>query len=573
MLQGVFGNRILSPATFMDAREIPGTQGKVLCTLTAHNGPCRGAIGQIDPTQGANSQTAIKNLTPEVEIGQVDKGDGNFIRGPYLHPWPLDNQRYLVSKAGTIQLRDYQGQAAETLLRREEALGFYSPQPIRSREHEFLVSAQQESERPSGPWAVVMMQDVYHGLEPTVPRGTIKHLAVVQEVEKPLSISPDQRAFGFQFPVVSCGATYAPKKVWGYATVEADGSAHFRVPAQQPIYFLPLDDQGRAVQRMRTFTHLMPGESQSCVGCHADRNYSAPTAARAPSQRPAALLRPAEKLQVPEWGLQGFSYARAIQPVWDKHCVSCHGRKDPAAQPDLTGDKTDFFNVSYENLVRRGTPSQQWWIGGTGGAFAYSKYTSWIPTYNGQEANILEITPGRWGAKASLLARLIAEGHPDAQGDARVTLSDAEKRRVYAWLDLNCPYYGTSDSNYRELRGCRQQLPTDFTALMKDVGKRRCAACHEKAATEDNWVFNLPDSFFIRIDTPELNSFLRAPLARTAGGTEKCGQAVFANTQDHDYRRILQSFAGLQQRLRRRPRVDMVPETDFSGPDQVAAHR
>ena len=36
-LAGVFGNRVLSPATFMDAREIPGTDGKILCVLTAHN--------------------------------------------------------------------------------------------------------------------------------------------------------------------------------------------------------------------------------------------------------------------------------------------------------------------------------------------------------------------------------------------------------------------------------------------------------------------------------------------------------------------------------------------------------
>ena len=397
------------------------------------------------------------------------------------------------------------------------------------------------------------------------------HHPIVQEVEKPLGISPDLRAFGFQFPVVSCGATYAPKKVWGYATVEPDGSAHFKVPAQQPIYFLPLDDQGRAVQRMRTFTHLMPGESQSCVGCHADRNYSTPAAAPVLARPAAALRRAPAELQEPEWGRQGFSYAHLVQPIWDKHCVDCHGRQDPAAQLELTGDKTDFFNVSYEYLVRNGTPSQAWWLGGVGGAFAPSKYTSWIPTYNGQEANILQIAPGQWGAKASLLAAVIAEGHPDEQGVARVALSAPEKRRVYAWLDLNCPYYGTSDSNYRELRGCRQQLPADFAAMMKDIGQRRCASCHEKAGADDNWVFALPGNFFIRIERPELNNFLQAPLARAAGGTEKCGPVVFAKAEDPDYQRIVRSFASLQQKLQRRPRVDMVPESAVACPDYVAA--
>ena len=232
-----------------------------------------------------------------------------------------------------------------------------------------------------GDWAVVMMQDVYSGLGTAVPRGTIKQIAVVQEVEKPLSISPDQRAFGFQFPVVSCGATYAPKKVWGYASVEPDGSAHFQVPARQPIYFLPLDAEGRAVQRMRTFTHLMPGETQSCVGCHADRNDAASLTGTM-----TAAQRPAQPLREPEWGLRGFSYARIVQPIWDKHCTDCHGSRDPAAGLDLSGDRTDFFNVSYEHLVRKGTSSEPWWIGGVGGVFRASRYTSWIPTYNGQEA-------------------------------------------------------------------------------------------------------------------------------------------------------------------------------------------
>jgi len=564
MLQGVFGNRILSPATFMDAREIPGSGGQILCTLTAHNGPCRGAVGRIDLGRGGNSQAAIENLTPEVNIGQVEKGDGNFIRGPYLQPWPLDDRWYLVSKAGSVQMRDYRGDVVETLVTRRGGLGFYSPQPIRSRAREFVAPSRGEPDTPAEAWGTVLMYDVYQGLEPAVPRGTIKRLAIIQEIEKPLGIDPARRAFGFQFPVVSCGATYAPKRVWGYAPVEADGSAYFKVPAKLPIYFLPLDAQGRAVQRMRTFTHLMPGESQSCTGCHADRNYTTPVVVPG-----SAFQRDPVDLQAPEWGRGGFSYARVVQPVWDKHCVSCHGRDDPAAGLDLTGDKTDFFNVSYENLVRKGTPSQRWWVGGVGGRFAPSRYTSWIPTYNGQEANILKIEPGQWGAKASLLVTVIEGGHRDKTGTTRVALSAAEKHRVYMWLDLNCPYYGTSDSNYRQLRGCRQQLPDGFVAMMNDVGRRRCAACHEQAGKNDRWVFELPGNFFVRIDEPERNNFLLAPLAQTSGGTGRCSETVFADTDDRDYQRIIQSFGVLAQKLQKRPRVDMVPYPDTACSNDV----
>jgi hypothetical protein len=411
LLRGVFGNRVLSPATFMDAREIPGTSAEILCTMTAHNGPCRGAVGRIDLTRGANSQAAIRNLTPEVAIGEVARGNGNSVRGPYLHPWPLDDEWYLVSRAGTIQLRDQDGRSVDDLLPRRGGLGFYNPQPIRSREREFEVLPHTDPAAAHDAWATVLMQDVYQGLGAAVPRGSIERLAVIQEIEKPLGIDPDRRAFGFQFPVVSCGATYAPKRVWGFAPVEADGSAYFKVPARQPIYFLPLDDQGRAVQRMRTFTHLMPGELQSCVGCHADRNQATPNAGAGLTTPAAAVGGAPVDLEPPEWGREGFSYAHVVQPVWDRHCLTCHDGEDAAAGLDLCGDRTDFFNVSYEHLVRRGTPSERWWIGGVSGTFTPSPFTSWIPTYNGQEANILQIEPGQWGARASRLAALIDEGH------------------------------------------------------------------------------------------------------------------------------------------------------------------
>ena len=387
------------------------------------------------------------------------------------------------------------------------------------------------------------------GLGDSVARGDIKQLAIVQEMEKPLGIDPARRAFGFQFPVVSCGATYAPKKIWGYAAVEPDGSAHFKVPAQEPIYFLPLDDEGRAVQRMRTFTHLMPGEVQGCIGCHDQRNSITP-AMLAGMRRPAAMSRGPQELEKPEWGVRGFSYPRIVQPVWDRNCLECHGAENPAGKLELTGDMTDFFNVSYENLARRGTSSERWDQGGVGGAFRYSKYTSWIPTYNGQEENILEIAPGRWGAKASLLADIILKGLPDEKGKNMINLSTDEKRRVFAWLDLNCPYYGTSDSNYRENRGCRQILPEALKSTIVDVAARRCVECHKDVKDVDS----LPGSFFVRIDHPERNGFLRAPLSKGA-----CGKQVFAGPDDPDYQKLLGLFEPVRQMLARQPRMDMGP--------------
>jgi hypothetical protein len=196
------------------------------------------------------------------------------------------------------------------------------------------------------PYATLFLQDVYNGLEPYVRRGEVKAIRVVREMPKTVRIDPSLRAFGFQFPVISCGATYAGKTVLGDVPVEPDGSACFRVPSGVPIYFMALDGQGRAVQRMRSFTHLMPGEVQGCVGCHEHRLQTS-------RQHPglAAFSVPRD-LQSPEWGVGGFDYSRIVQPVLDAHCVKCHNPVDAPKRIDLTGGKTDFFNVSYECLAR-----------------------------------------------------------------------------------------------------------------------------------------------------------------------------------------------------------------------------
>jgi cytochrome c553 len=354
--------------------------------------------------------------------------------------------------------------------------------------------------------------------------------------------------FGFQFPVVSCGATYAPKKIWGSARVEADGSASFRVPANVPLYFMALDAEGRALQRMRSFTHLTPGEVQTCIGCHEER-LTTP----APAAHPLAMQRAPQDLTPPEWGVGGFSYAQVVQPVLDRHCVACHNARQHPRGVDLAGDLTDIFSVSYDVLARRGTPAEDPHRGGASMAQFHTQLVSWIPTYNGTESNILDIRPRAWGSPASPLAELLRSGHPDAAGRPRVQLTDAERRRLFAWMDCNVPYYPTSASHDITLPGCRRLYPAQLDATLAGVAARRCATCHTGG--------KIPRQFFVRITNPQDNAFLLAPLAKNAGGTEACGRPVFASTNDPDYQALLQTFADIPQRLRDRPRLDSLAAT------------
>ena len=216
-----------------------------------------------------------------------------------------------------------------------------------------------------------------------------------------------------------------------------DGSACFQVPAGRPIYFMALDAQGRAVQRMRTFTHLMPGEIQGCVGCHEPRQ-------RTVARHPPCAAQP-HRLRPPEWGEGvGFDYAAAFSRCLDAHCVRCHSGPTPPNQVDLCGDKTDFFNVSYEWLARGRKRS--------GEAEWDSPYVNWIPTYNGMEQNILEVTPKAWGSPQSQLAEILLSRPSRHQWCRPAPDSDGRDPTVLAWIDLNVPYYGTSETAYPNRR-------------------------------------------------------------------------------------------------------------------------
>ncbi|HUS91650.1 MAG TPA: discoidin domain-containing protein [Phycisphaerae bacterium] len=549
MLQGFFGNRVLDPATFIEPQAVPGTSA-VLCTLTGHNGSCRGAIGLIDPVHGDNAQAAIRNLTPEVPLRGVGRNT-NGPRGPYQTPFPVDEKYFLVSHDGTILLRDYERSEQVIALAPRDGMGFYNPRPLRARPRPPIRPSLLDPAKAAEPWAEVYLQDVYNGLEPHIARGEVKQIAVVQELARSLITSPGihRPAFGYQRVVVSCGATYVPKKVWGFADVAEDGSAYFRVPAEVPIYFLALDAEGRAVQRMRSFTHLMGGEVQGCIGCHESR-----------TQRPrhtaqlVALSGEPQELAPPEWGAVGFNYASIVQPVLDRHCAKCHNAREHPKGIDLSGDYTDYFNVSYEVLARRNQ-------GRTG-----SPYVSWIPTYNGEEWNILEITPKAWGSPASRLAEMILAGHPDKDGKPRVKLGDAERRRVLTWIDLNATYYGTADTAHPDLPACRQMLPGDLQRVMDDVYARRCGECHTSKSVQclmtwrgTKWSGGRAPwgGMGVRITNPHLNDFLLAPLAKSAGGTEQCGRAVFADTDDADYQALLKTFEPIRRLIEQRPRMDM----------------
>ncbi len=66
------------------------------------------------------------------------------------------------------------------------------------------------------------------------------------------------------------------ERVLGEAPVEADGSFHIEVPAKTPLRFQILDAEGTVLGEQHSWTWVMPREWRGCIGCHEDREMTAP---------------------------------------------------------------------------------------------------------------------------------------------------------------------------------------------------------------------------------------------------------------------------------------------------------
>jgi hypothetical protein len=99
--------------------------------------------------------------------------------------------------------------------------------------------------------------------------------------------------------------------------------------------------------------------------------------------------------------------------------------------------------------------------------------------------------------------------------------------------------------------------PSDFDQVFQDVAARRCAECHQP---DDKGLPTVPRKWYLRVERPENNRFMLAPLAKEAGGIESCGRAVFESTGDADYQALLTVFKPIEELLARQPRLDLYGE-------------
>ncbi len=433
----LYGSNSWFPTAFRFAKPIPGHPSRLVGIISGHHdfGDC-GRLALLDPGLAGSypfryrpksKEWGVEGepiaVTPEVVPAersgflQLFPGHGQPVAGtvcdaiidhvyrkerPNLttHPWPLSSKYFLVAAKPApnslwgIYLVDVFDN--QTLLAEVEGEALFEPQPFVPRPRPPVIPDRVD---PAATTAEVRIADIYAGPGLRgVPRGTVKRLRLFAY------------HFGYNakagFPLIGTQAGWDVKRMLGTASVEADGSANFAIPANTPVSIQPLDGEGRALQLMRSWLVGMPGEHVSCVGCHEQRGESLP------AKRCLANQRRPEPL-APWYGpARPFAFAHEVYPVLERYCRGCHDgtpQVGPRSKPSFR------------------TPD-----------LAYDTLHPYVHR-PGVESDMALLTPLEYHASTSLLVQMLEKGHHGVTLDR---LDREARERLYCWIDLNVPKNG-----------------------------------------------------------------------------------------------------------------------------------
>ena len=338
----------------------------------------------------------------------------------FLHPWPLGENHFLVSCQpdanspwGIYLVDSFDNRI---LIAEEAGQALLEPIPLQARPTPPVIP---DRIRPEQKDALVYLTDIYAGPALAgVPRGTVKALRVLE----PHYAYP---GMGGHLEIGIDGP-WDVKRIHGTVPVSPDGSASFMVPANTPLALQPLDADGGALQLMRSWFTAMPGEAVSCVGCHETPGTASPNRSPALSAKGPDVITP---WQGPA---RGFSFKRDVQPVLDRHCVSCHDGGD--ASPRWSPRKRSSRSMAGEKS--RSPPS------------SHRPMSASIPSCAGPARKAITTfsTPLEYHSNTSELVQMLRKGHHGVELDR-----DAWERLI-TWIDLNVPDHGTWGEN-RKIAG------------------------------------------------------------------------------------------------------------------------
>ncbi|MCX7886154.1 MAG: hypothetical protein N3B01_02705 [Verrucomicrobiae bacterium] len=501
--QMVFYGNMHGGVAMLDAKPIPGSHKIVSIFSPGHGRPEHlGPVVILDPKLGPDDLTAARQI-----------GKGRDWKDPYA----FGEDCFLVAHPKGLYVMDGNGEAEliYQLPPEDKHLQVHEPRPIIPRPREHIIPNRVNLAAPTG---TLFLQDIYHGRNMRgVERGAVKKLLVLKQLPKPVNFS------GGMEPL-TIGGSFTLAEIVGEVPVEPDGSAYMEVPALQSLFFVALDQNDISVKRMHSFLTVQPGETMSCLGCHEHRQTTLPTNASAA----LALRRPPTPVTPIKDVPSVLDYPRDIQPILDRHCVSCHNPDQRDGGVDLCGDKTAMYTISYWTMRTRNLVS------------------------DGRNEPRGNRDPYSYGSAASRLMKLIDGSHYNAR------LNDLERKTIRLWIETSATYPGT----YAAL-GC------GFYPVHLPIPeiKQRCGQCHTTTvqnpngkkittlAFGDDWGHRLEP--YSNLSRPEKSLILRAPLAKEAGGLALCEQISFKDTNDPLYKQILAAIQDAHRRLMTGKRFDM----------------
>ena len=521
-------------SAYLDAKPVPGSDEVVLIDSPGHgNTEHGGHLSVLSTKRGPDDRTNVRRLSN---------------RWCY-DPWAFSPDCFLATSGQGVFLANRSGKTLDLFQLPPELAAngaqLFEPRPLLAHARERLLADRTDLTQRTGEFYLenVLVSRSLPGVKP----GTIKKLWVMESLPKPINYT------GGMDPL-TYGGTFTLTRILGTVPMEEDGSAYFKAPALKSLFFVAADAEGRAVKRMQSFTQVMPGERQGCVGCHEQKSG---TTVRRASSVSKALSRPPSEIDPSGRAFDVADFPRDVQPILDRACVKCHNPDTRAGGVDLCGDHGVMFSISYYNLI------------------AHNQ------VYDGRNSERSDWPPyARWSAGSPLMDKISGAHH-----DVKVT--PRERHVVMQWLDGSAPYPGTyaalgngSIGGYMQnAQVVNNDSKRPATVAAQEAIKRRCDTCHtgkrripHTLSDENNISFWTPDwrdsrlqhyhrYLVFNVSRPEKSLYLKAPLAKESGGFGLCvdaeGKPVFTSTDDPDYRKLLAMIDDGRQVLEQVKRFDM----------------
>ncbi|MCP4312674.1 MAG: hypothetical protein GY790_15540 [Bacteroidetes bacterium] len=453
----LFKQHIPSPWALREARSIPNS-GKLVAIAAGHHCYSRGPIIVVNPGKGGNNQEMMENMTPGVlpqegELNELTRavtfGGVQESRGYYRNPYPLSETvmlasysyaspycvRHTVSEmpGGAVEANGYgiyliDSYGNKELIYRDPLYCSVDVAPLKKRIRPTVLPDMVSQEKN---YATCIIPDIYEGMAREITPGSIKYIRISQHLPTPIDENGRARkfAFGDKWGNIPSVTRWTSVREIGVVPVEADGSAHFKVPTAgaASVYFQALDENYMEVVRMRSSVSFQPGEVRSCTGCHETQNSRAPAQSYGfANSRPPVMPLNSFK------GYAPFDYETMVQPILDRNCIECHSAGNEKTALDFTDKKNTVgiqreFNQSYITILG---PD----LLGTG--------EESLVALNDRMSDGSVTKPRQFGSSQSQLTQTLLKGHYDVQ------LSKEDWYTLVTWVDYNAPYHGRLINKY-----------------------------------------------------------------------------------------------------------------------------